>query len=170
MRNICSLFFYELLNVIKVSNQIVGKVFLATRVVRRLKGFVGCNSWQSGTGRAERATAGTCYHFQFSSHTELVFVMRAELMRGGLQHEDTSQQAAGWRHCCQGQGVGAPGLQMVSGQHRDGSWHPGHCVNMTGAFQQHWGMTMDTLIAHVLKRGNSGWNKSYCFMGVVSKT
>ena len=90
MRNICSLFFYELLNVIKVSNQIVGKVFLATRVVRRLKGFVGCNSWQSGTGRAERATAGTCYHFQFSSHTELVFVMRAELMRGGLQHEDTA--------------------------------------------------------------------------------
>ena len=36
-----------------------------------------------------------------------------------------------------------------------------HCVNMTGAFQQHRGTTMDTLIAHVLRRGNSGWNKSY---------
>ena len=48
-----------------------------------------------GQGRAERATAGTCYHFQFSSHTELVFVMRAELMRGGLQHEDTSQAGLG---------------------------------------------------------------------------
>ena len=35
------------------------------------------------------------------------------------------------------------------------------CVNMTGAFQQQWGMTMDTLIAHVLRRGNSGWNKSF---------
>ena len=43
--------------------------------------------------RAERATAGTCDHFQFSSHTELVFVTRAELMRGGLHHEDTRHSA-----------------------------------------------------------------------------
>ena len=61
---------------------------------------------------------------------------------------------------CQGQGVG-PRVSRWPVESKMMAPGTRDCVNMTGAFLQHRGMTMDTLIAHVLRRGNSGWNKSY---------
>ena len=158
MRNICSLFFYELLNVIKVTNQILGesissRVKVGCSKVKKVC-WLCCNSWQSWTGESHVST--------FSFHRTLrqwasFCNDQGELMRGGLQHEDTSQ--AGWTHC-QGQGVG-PRVSRWSVESKMMAPSTRDCVNMTGAFQQHWGMTMDTLIAHVLRRGNWGWNKSF---------
>ena len=159
MRNICSLFFYELLNVIKVTNQILGKS-ISSRVkvgcskVKKVC-WLCCNSWQSWTGESHVST--------FSFHRTLRHWASFCNDWGGLRRAHEGRITA-WRH--QPGWVSTVKVKVP----RVSRWPveskmmaPGtrDCVNMTRAFQQHWGMTMDTLIAHVLRRGNSGRNKSF---------
>ena len=126
MRNICSLFFYELLNVIKVTNQILGesissRVKVGCSKVKKVC-WLCCNSWQSWTGESHVST--------FSFHRTLRHWASFCNDWGGLRRAHEGRITA-WRHQprlgehCQGQG--APGLQMASGEQDDGSWHSGLC-------------------------------------------
>ena len=161
MRNICSLFFYELLNVIKVTNQILGKS-ISSRVkvgcskVKRVC-WLCCNSWQSWTGESHVST--------FSFHRTLRHWASFCNDWGGLRRAHEGRITA-WRH--QPGWVSTVKVKVSAPGSPDGQWRArwwllalGTVSIWQGAFQQQWGMTMDTLIAHVLRRGNLGWNKSF---------